>query len=317
MNQSLGDLVSEKNAKEVAQITWENSLKVMEKKITLTFEETDKGKTFLSVKSPLVVNEKVEGVIGLSVDITDRKEKEELEIKLKLQEELYRIARDVSHDIVSPLTALGAFQYLVTNKLTDKENEILDSLKRSITDIAGKMMEKYKEIKDIDYTKAVSIAKTRKEKEGEKIDLNLSMKEVIEREKYEYSKKNVEIKYEGKEKLVFIKGERRDFERMMSNIINNGIESVEGKKAEIEVRYEEKGEEVEIKVKDNGKGMPKEMIEKLMKGEKVGTTKEYGHGIGTQQIISTIKAMNGLLKIESKENVGTEFILSLKKLYKN
>ncbi|MDR2644465.1 MAG: hypothetical protein LBB44_00540, partial [Endomicrobium sp.] len=106
MNQSLGDLVSEKNAKEVSQITWQNSLKVMEKKITLTFEETDKGKTFLSVKSPLVVNEKVEGVIGLSVDITDRKEKEDLEIKLKLQEELYRIARDVSHDIMSPLTAL-------------------------------------------------------------------------------------------------------------------------------------------------------------------------------------------------------------------
>ncbi|MDR2644905.1 MAG: ATP-binding protein, partial [Endomicrobium sp.] len=101
------------------------------------------------------------------------------------------------------------------------------------------------------------------------------------------------------------------------NIINNGIESVENKKAEIEVRYEEKGEEVEIRVKDNGKGMPKEMVEKLMKGEEIGTTKKEGHGIGTQQIISMIKAMNGLLKIESKENVGTEFILSLKKLYKN
>jgi signal transduction histidine kinase len=140
------------------------------------------------------------------------------------------------------------------------------------------------------------------------------MKEVIERKKYEYSKKNVEIKYEGKEKLVFIKGESRDFERMMSNIINNGIESVESKKAEIEVRYEEKGEEVEIRVKDNGKGMPKEMVEKLMKEEEIGTTKKEGHGIGTQQIISTIKAMNGLLKIESKENVGTEFIVSFKKV---
>ena len=136
---------------------------------------TGKPIIMLTRKSPLYDDKgNVVGIIGVSIDITDRKEKEKLEIKLKLQEELYRIARDVAHDIVSPLTALGAFQYLVTNKLTDKENEILDSLKRSITDIAGKMMEKYKEIKDMDYTKAVSAAKKHKEKEEEKIDLNLS-----------------------------------------------------------------------------------------------------------------------------------------------
>ena len=274
------------------------------------------GKTIIMLtrKSPLYdYKGNVIGIIGVSIDITDKKEKEALEIKLRLQEELYRIARDVSHDIMSPVTALGAFQYLVTNKLTEKENEILDSLKRSINDIVGKIMEKYKEIKDIDYTKAINIAKRREQKEEEKINLNLSMKEVIERKKYEYSKKSVEIKYEEKEKLVFIKGERREFERMMSNIINNGIESVEGKKADIEISYEVKEEVVEMRVKDNGKGMPKEMAEKLMKGEEIGTTKKEGHGIGTQQIISTIKAMNGQLKIESKENVGTEFILSFKK----
>jgi sensor histidine kinase regulating citrate/malate metabolism len=52
----------------------------------------------------------------------------------------------------------------------------------------------------------------------------------------------------------------------MSNIINNGVESVEGKKADIEISYEVKGEEVEIRVKDNRKGMRREVAEKLMKG---------------------------------------------------
>jgi len=332
-NQAEAEVLGFKSSKEVigktdydliwkyeAEVLRKTDQRIMQSRKVEEILETvtaSKGKkiVMLTKKSPLY-NDKgnVVGIIGVSIDITDRKEKEELEIKLKLQEDLYRIARDVAHDIVSPLTALGAFQYLVTNKLTDKENEILDSLKRSINDIAGKMMEKYKEIKDIGNTKAISAAKKCEEKEEEKIDLNLSMKEVIERKKYEYSKKNVEIKYEGKEKLVFIKGESRDFERMLSNIINNGVESVEGKKADIEISYEVKGEEVEIRVKDNGKGMPKEMAEKLMKGEEIETTKKEGHGIGTQQIISTIKAMNGLLKIESKENVGTEFIVSFKKV---
>jgi signal transduction histidine kinase len=146
----------------------------------------------LSVKAPLVIDQKVEGIIGVSIDITDRKKKEELETKLKLQEELYRVARDIAHDIMSPLTALGTFQYLVTNKLTDKENEILDSLKRNINSIASKMMEKYKEIKEIDYKKMINVTKKKEEKEEEKIDLKLSIKEVIERKKY-LPKETVEI----------------------------------------------------------------------------------------------------------------------------
>ncbi|MDR1244577.1 MAG: PAS domain-containing protein, partial [Endomicrobium sp.] len=67
----------------------------------------DKEIVMLTKKSPLYDDKaNVIGIIGVSIDITDRKEKEDLEIKLKLQEELYRIARDVSHDIMSPLTAL-------------------------------------------------------------------------------------------------------------------------------------------------------------------------------------------------------------------
>jgi signal transduction histidine kinase len=49
---------------------------------------------------------------------------------------------------------------------------------------------------------------------------------------------------------------------------------VKGKESEIKVSYEVNGEEVEISVKDNGKGLSKEMVEKLKKGEDVGTTKK-------------------------------------------
>jgi PAS domain S-box-containing protein len=106
----------------------------------------------LTKKSPLY-NDKgnVIGIIGVSIDITDRKEKEELEVKLnKLQEEVYRLARDVAHDIQSPLAALEAFQYIVTSKLTEEENRILDSLKRSISGMTNKLMKKYEEIKEIE-----------------------------------------------------------------------------------------------------------------------------------------------------------------------
>ncbi|MDR2437695.1 MAG: PAS domain-containing protein [Endomicrobium sp.] len=264
----------------------------------------------LTKKSPLYDDkDNVIGVIGISIDITDRKEKEALEMKLKLQEGLYRIAREVAHDIHSPLTALEAFQYLVKSKLTEDERKILDSLKRSINNITSKLMEKYKEIKEGESKGKAYVRNTESEKKEGIIDVNLSMREVLEGKVYEYSNKNVEIKYEEKEKEVFIKGDTTDFERMMSNIINNGIEAVEGKKAEIGISCEVKGKEVEIRVKDNGKGMPKEMVKKLEKWGEIGTTKSDGHGIGTQQIMGTVKAMEWKIEINSKEGEGTEFVL--------
>jgi CheY-like chemotaxis protein len=66
-------------------------------------------------------------------------------------------------------------------------------------------------------------------------------------------------------------------------------------------------------VKDNGQGMPKEMAEKIMRGEEVKTTKEDGHGIEMGQIMGTIKAMRGKIKIDTKEGEGTEFILTFPK----
>lgn len=71
----------------------------------------------------------------MAIDITDRKKKEKLQNEIELKESLYKIARDVAHDIHSPLAASDAFQYLVNSKLTEDENKILDSLKRSINGI--------------------------------------------------------------------------------------------------------------------------------------------------------------------------------------
>ncbi|MDR3196223.1 MAG: ATP-binding protein, partial [Endomicrobium sp.] len=42
---------------------------------------------------------------------------------------------------------------------------------------------------------------------------------------------------------------------MISNLLNNAVEAIEMKKGIIDVSYAVKGDKVEIKIKDNGKGM--------------------------------------------------------------
>ena len=73
--------------------------------------------------------------------------------------------------------------------------------------------------------------------------------------------------------------------------IDNAVETVERKHGAIDVKLMIKDREVTIKVKDNGKGMSKEMTGKIMNGIDF-TAKETGHGIGTQQIRSVLITMS-------------------------
>jgi two-component sensor histidine kinase len=239
----------------------------------------------------------------LAVDITDRKKREELENKLKMREELYKIAREVAHDICSPLSALEMVKYMSLDKLEEQEKKMFELSVRRIKDIASKLIERYRGKED-------------KGSKEEEYIMPSSVKEIIESMRYRYQERGIKFKFkeEEREKFAFIKGGFTNFSRMITNVIKNGVEAIEGKEGEIEVREEVKGEEVEIRVKDNGKGMSKEMVEKIERWEDVGTTKKGGHGIGMGQIMGTIKAMRGKVDIETREGEGTEFILTFPKV---
>ena len=68
---------------------------------------------------------------------------------------------------------------------------------------------------------------------------------------------------------------------------------------------------VEIIVKDNGNGIPTSIKEKIF--QPFFTTKPTGQGTGLGLSLSydIVKAHGGELKVETKENEGTEFIIQL------
>ena len=68
---------------------------------------------------------------------------------------------------------------------------------------------------------------------------------------------------------------------------------------------------VEIRVKDNGPGIPKKILDKIF--QPFFTTKPTGQGTGLGLSLSydIVKAHGGELKVETKEEEGTEFIIIL------
>ena len=68
---------------------------------------------------------------------------------------------------------------------------------------------------------------------------------------------------------------------------------------------------VEIRVKDNGNGIPQNIIDKIF--QPFFTTKPTGEGtgLGLSLAYDIIKAHGGQLKVESKEGEGSEFVIQL------
>jgi hypothetical protein len=72
---------------------------------------------YLSSKIPIFnIYGKCIGLLGVSFDITEKKKIEELENKLKMREELYKISKEVSHDIASPVSTLNIVQHVLEDK---------------------------------------------------------------------------------------------------------------------------------------------------------------------------------------------------------
>lgn len=264
---------------------------------------------YLTRKTPIFdVHGKVVGLLGLSIDITDRKRAEALEIENKLQESRMKdqeafkqfISR-MAHDITSPLAGLEAFMRSCSN-LTEKQHSTLKSIAISIKDISRALLLQYKNNEYKDSIRATQA-----------IPVSLALAEIIEQKEQEYSERDIEIHYlmPPSSKLIFIQADRSGFDRMISNLMNNSIEAIEDSKhGKIDIHLESDKSFVKLHIKDNGKGMPKELIDRIVNNIPVRTTKKAGHGVGMTQIIGEVGVYGGKMEVISKEGVGTEIVLS-------
>ena len=113
----------------------------------------------------------------------------------------------------------------------------------------------------------------------------------------------------------------QDIGRVLLNLINNAfyVVSEKGKsengqdyKPTVTVTTALKKDAVEIRVKDNGKGIPKSELEKIF--QPFYSTKPTGQGTGLGLSLSydiVTKGHGGSLSVKTKQGKGTEFIVEL------
>jgi len=94
-----------------------------------------------------------------------------------------------------------------------------------------------------------------------------------------------------------------------TNILINAIEAMETGKGELSVSIASSPNNYLVSIKDNGRGVPAEYMNKLF--EPFFTMKKNGTGLGLPASYSIIQSHKGDIRVESQVNKGTEFIISL------
>lgn len=210
--------------------------------------------------------------------------------------ELVNFARHVAHDIRSPLSALNLSLSSAADNAS-REKVIRSAIER-INKIANDLLEvKEPGSKNLHCNVAESVEKVLLEKKDE----------------IYFRKLKLEVSFSEPSLLAFIDGS--DFERVLSNLLNNAIEA-SPLNSSITVKGYAFNKVIKIEISDRGHGIPKELLEKL--GKEQITTKrkseKSGSGIGLISSIRMLEKYKSELKIFSVAGFGTRVEILIPKI---
>ena len=127
---------------------------------------------------------------------------------------------------------------------------------------------------------------------------------------------NAVINTDFDEKIGKVNIVAQDIARVLLNLYNNAFYAISAKdytqaNAEISVTTLKVNDQVEITVRDNGNGIPENIIDKIF--QPFFTTKPTGQGTGLGLSLSydIIKAHGGDIKVKSAVGEGAEFIITI------
>jgi signal transduction histidine kinase len=239
---------------------------------------------------------------------------------------LGELTAGIAHEIQNPLNFMNNFSEVNKELIEEMKHELLTGNLSEVTLIANNIQQNEDKINHHG-KRADAIVKGMLQHSQssagrkEPTDLNALTDEYLRLAYHGYRAKeksfNAMLKTNYDESIGKINIIPQDMGRVLLNIYNNAFYAVMQRKKTISEGYEPaisvstklNNGMAEIRVVDNGNGIPKKLIDKIF--QPFFTTKPTGEGTGLGLSLSydIIKTQGGALKVESKEGEGTEFVV--------
>ena len=215
---------------------------------------------------------------------------------------------NVSHELKTPITTIKSYTETLLDSDLDRSSEkkflkVIDRensrMSRIVTDLLS--------LSNIDYNKDnLNLAK---------FDTYEFIDEAIESQSILITQKNHKIEFDIAMDIKDIYADRNGADQILTNIISNACKYTPDN-GKISIEAKNVGDFVEIKVSDNGIGIPKEdlprITERFYRVEKGRSRAMGGTGLGLSIANEMIKSLGGSLKVDSVFGEGTSISLFFK-----
>ncbi len=243
------------------------------------------------------------GIYGLARDINERKKaQEELE---SINRELKGYAHTVSHDLKGPISSikagLEAVSSLVGPMLEGMDEDKRDDLEGTIEIIRSGVEKSRSLIEDLLFL----AESNRRPRNARPVSVHEKVAEIIQDRRRDIEEAGITIRAE--KYLGEVIAEPSYIYQLFSNLIGNAIEYAKSEKPLLEISYFPTSEgDHHYLVRDNGPGVPEEIIEKVFQPFVTGNG---GTGIGLAIARQIVETYDGQIRAYKEEGACFEFTL--------
>ncbi|MFA2566248.1 GAF domain-containing sensor histidine kinase [Bacillus wiedmannii] len=240
-----------------------------------------------------------DGISCIFKNITEKKQYEQELKRLSNIDLIGKMAAGISHEIRNPMTTVRGFlQLLKEEPIYEKHNKHFNLMIEEL-DRANSII-----------TEFLSMGNTRK-LDLQMLDLNSIIRDIIPLIKIDTHNQNKYIQVDTND-IPELLLNRNEIRQLLINLYRNGLEAMDKEKVLTISTYKEGRGCVVLAVRDQGKGITPEVLEKL--GTPFYTTKNNGTGLGLGVCYAIAARHNAKIEIQTGSE-GTTFFVKFN--YKN
>jgi two-component system, NtrC family, sensor histidine kinase PilS len=153
----------------------------------------------------------------------------------------------------------------------------------------------------LDYTRPRKLQRS-------KVELGRALRDLADSIRADPSHEEVELVLGLPSESVEIELDLSQLTQVLWNLVRNGVQAMDGR-GRLELGLQAAGERVRLSVRDHGRGIPAEDLDRIF--EPFFSTTEGGTGIGLALVQRIVEEHGGEIQVFSSVGEGTRFVIEL------
>ncbi|MCQ2396362.1 MAG: ATP-binding protein [Lentisphaeria bacterium] len=236
-------------------------------------------------------------------DVTERREDNEKTIETQRVTAITQLAAGVAHELGNPLNALGIHLQILKRKLNNPDADVLRSAVEHFVEIGDQ------ELKRLDSIVTNFLSAVRPTQLSmSPVNLQELLIDALGFLEPELKSKEVGVLMDFPDVVPAVNGDGGQLTQAFFNLLKNAMQAMPNG-GEIRISCSVDDVYVHLRFADNGPGLTKEQISRLLEAQY--TTKEGGNGLGLLIVDRIVRPHGGDLAVDCRPGSGAAFTISI------